>query len=208
MTTKAEKLAMRRKKAYAMAGTQPDGAEIYHPKVGPGQVFVRELIGADTGHAKHYRNMAHSQLLLAFHRGKLVGPDDNRRGAITADDRKNCGERFANWWRTKQASTGQDSTVPRVSGGEHEPFTERQQIASNQIARVRGRMERSNYRLVEKFCGEDYSMSETLRLTGIAVYPSGRAFRIREALDDLVQAMTGCSNNTNASHVDKQPQRR
>jgi hypothetical protein len=47
--------------------------------------------------------------------------------------------------------------------------------------------------IIEAFCGEGYSMTEALKLAGVEAHPDGTAYRVREALDDLVQVMAASS---------------
>ena len=70
-------------------------------------------------------------------------------------------------------------------------MTELQQEASEEITRLRERMGERNFLIVENLCGYGYSMPDALRQSGVAVHPKGTAYRIREALDDLVCVMTG-----------------
>lgn len=193
--TRKEKHAVRRARAHKAADAAHGGAvEEFAPKPGPGQVFTRERIGKDEGERKRYRNVGESPLALAYHRGQLhaVGESRDRpaAGTISADERHDCGQKFERWWYVKQSSPGRDSSQPGIGGG-RETWTERQEQASDQLVRLRGNMAPRNFAIVVAFCGEGYSMIESLRLAGVEAHPIGTAFRIREAMDDLVHAMTG-----------------
>lgn len=164
---------------------QPPSEPVFHPKAGPAQIFTRELVGADTGHAKRYRNINASPLLLALHRGQLDGGNK-----ITAADRFSCGEIFAKQWRLAFSTGGRDSTNPGIGGGVG-GFTEARQDAGRAVQRYRARMAAANYAIIEAFCGDEFSMVESLRRASVEVHPVGTAYRVREALDDLVGAITG-----------------
>jgi hypothetical protein len=190
-------MARKRRKTGQDVATGGD-EEQYRPKEGPGQVIKREMIatvGGGQSRTKRYRNIGASPLLLAYYSGKLAGPDEGRAHApasiITADDRKNCGEKFEKWWYSRMGASSRDSTQPTISGGGHRSMTEKQEEASQEIAMLRKRMSSRNYLIVEGFCGIGYSMLDALRYAGVDAHPVGTAFRVREALDDLVCCMTG-----------------
>jgi hypothetical protein len=194
-----EKSRKNAKQAAQEAATAPssqsaDDRKPYKPKAGPGQIFKRELVGMDTGHAKRLRNIGITPLSLAFHRNQLIGPKDHEVDAIyrvTAEDRFAAGERFEELYRIKTMG-GKDSTVPSIRGGTQTFFTEAQVDAVNKISKIALAMPSKDFRIVVRFCGEQMSMAESLR--GIVeVHASSVTFRIREALDALVAAMTGRS---------------
>lgn len=196
MAKRKKAIRLRMKQSVVTDGGAGDGPERFgRPKAGPGQVFKRELVGADTGHAKRYRNVGASALMLAFHRGALAGAGEGKSaplpGQITAQDRLDCGEKFETWWDTKLASPGRDSTIQAVGGGERSELSENQQYADRQIALLRERMSGKNYLIVEAFCGIGHSMLDALRHAGIEAHPVGTAFRVREAMDELVAVITG-----------------
>ena len=111
--------------------------------------------------------------------------------AITAKDRYDCGQKFERLWYERLGVSHSDSTIPRVSGGTLRSMTELQQEASEEIHGVRSRMGERNFLIVENLCGYGHSLPDALRIAGVACHPVGTAYRIREALDDLVCAMTG-----------------
>lgn len=170
------------------------------PKTGPGQVFRRELIGAETGHAKRYRNIAATPLGLAYETGKLASdaewdwaksPGNHRAPGILAVDRRDCGEKFYEWYRVRMGGGTRDSSQPVISAGYTKTLTETQEHVGRQLAFVRDKMSKQNFMIVEAFCGEGWSMLESLRKAGVEAHPVGTAHRVREALDDLVCVMTG-----------------
>jgi hypothetical protein len=165
------------------------------PHQGPGQVFVSELIGADSGHARHYRNVGASPLMLAYHRGALAGPEEGKSaplpGQITAQERFDHGQKFENWHETLHASPSRDSTIQSISGGAPRTLTEEQEYAGRQIAWLRGKMTAKNFLIIVAFCGQGYSMLDSLRQAGVEAHPAGTAYRVREALDELVCVLTG-----------------
>jgi hypothetical protein len=207
LTSRAHRRARRRAKAEAMAANgmaDIDREQIYRPKEGPGVVIKRELLSeVASGHAKtkRYRNIGSTPLRLAYHRGALVcdserewraAPTGKVCPAILADDRLDCGEKFEQHWYARMGVSHGDSTVPRVSGGGgSRSMTELQQEAGEEIERLRKRMAERNYLIVEGMCGMGYSMLDALRYAGVQAHPVGTAYRVREAFDDLVCAMTG-----------------
>lgn len=177
---------MGRKRNRNRAGAIVDA---YKPKAGPGQAFAK--IGGDDGsEAKRLRNMGASALMMAHHRGQLDSP--NKQSRITAQDRLLCGEIFERQWHLLHASHSRDSTdLGRGGGGHGGGFTEAQQDAGRAIERYRQRMEGANWRIVRALCGEGYAPAAALRVAGVEVHPVGTFFRIREAMDDLIRAVTG-----------------
>lgn len=177
--------------------------DTYRPKQGPGQVIKREMIaevGGGHAKAKRYRNIGASPLILAYERGALAcdaerawraDPQHNRPPGIIAEDRKLCAEKFEKWWYERMASPNRDSSQPSIPGGGHRSMTETQQLAGEQVRLLRDRMASRNYLIVEGLVGMGHTMVEALRYAGVEVHPVGTAFRVREALDDLVCAITG-----------------
>ena len=132
---------IRQKKLKAHVANDQDAASraperAYKPKRGPGQVFRRELIGAATGHAKRYRNIAASPLMLANERGDLAGPNDYTAEAhvrIIDADRFTAGEEFEKIWFMIHRA-GSDSSIPRTGGGGGLFWTEAKEQASDKLA--------------------------------------------------------------------------
>lgn len=171
--------------------------ELFVPKAGPGQVFTK--IGDDDGNpGRRLQNVGASPLLLALHRGQL----ESTTSRITARDRFECGEIFEKAWSILHSSGGRDSTNPGIGGGYSSGgFTDAQQRSGEGIHRWSKRMGQANFRIVQAFCGDGHSMAESLRQAGIEAHPVGTAFRIREALDDLVYALTGMRGDVQSQQV-------
>ena len=200
MTSRAD---CRRKRAKTVQETHID--EVDRPKDAPGVVIKREMIaqvGSGRKTTKRYRNIAHTPLALAYHRGALV--DDAEAAwvkhpqgvqpAITAKDRYDCGSKFERLWYERMGATYSDSSIPRIPGGGSRgirSMTELQQEAMEEVETIRGRMGERNFLIIENLCGFGHSLPDALRIAGVACHPVGTAYRIREALDDLVCAMTG-----------------
>jgi hypothetical protein len=160
----------------------------FKPKAGPNQIFRSELVGAQSGHAQRYKNVGASPMLLAYERGQLSGPTDFET-KINSEDRKNAAEEFERLWFIIHRS-GSDSTVQSTGGGNGLFWTESKQNASDKLAKIKLKMPPRDYVIVQRFCGEGETMAQALR--GIVdVHPSSVTFRIREALDSLVAAVTG-----------------
>lgn len=203
MASKSLKRLTRRERAERAAerARAVANGEDYKPKPGPGQVIAK--IGGDDGReAKRLRNMGASALMLAHHRGQLDSP--NKQARITAQDRLLCGEIFERQWHLLHASHSRDSTdLGRGGGGIGGGFTDAQQDAGRAVERYKTRMEAANWRIVRAFCGEGYAPAAALRVAGVEVHPVGTFFRIREAMDDLIRAVTGMREYAGA--VDKGP---
>jgi hypothetical protein len=184
------------------AGASGEG-EIFRPKDAPGVVIKREMVsevGKGNKQHKRYRNVASTPLSLAYHREALTcdlenawikNPRANPCPAIMAKDRYDCGQKFERIWYERMGIGHGDSTIPRVSGGSMRSMTEVQEEAAQEIAQLRARMADRNYLIVEAMCGYGHSLVDALRHAGVQAHPVGTAYRIREALDDLVCAMTG-----------------
>lgn len=196
MGRRAQKKLARRMKTQDQQAKLDEGEDIerFKPKAGPGQVFKQELIDAKSGNAQRWRDVGVTPLMLAYHRGQLATPEErkNPEGVkITAGERFAYGEQFEKWWKIKSSASSRDSTIPSISGGKVEFWTEAKAHASNQLAHIKARMAVRNFYIVQAFCGEGCSMVEALRFAAIDAGRDGTVFRIREALDDLVCAATG-----------------
>jgi hypothetical protein len=75
-------------------------------------------------------------------------------------------------------------------GGLSMPFTQTQVDAIRRLDHVRARLKTRDWIIVEKFCGEGWSMAESVR-AATACHPSGVLLRLQEALDELVAARRG-----------------
>jgi hypothetical protein len=92
-----------------------------------------------------------------------------------------------------RALSGQDSTLttPGSGGaGPQVPITDAQLDALRRLERLRFRLKKRDWIIVEKFCGEGWSMAEAVRAATLC-HPSGVLFRVHEALDELVAAGGG-----------------
>lgn len=172
-------MSRRRKKkgdAPAPASTED---ERYRPKAGPGSVFVEELVSAKTGREKRTRNIGEHPLTLAHARGKI------------SDDQFAAGEEVRQLYELR-ALSGKDSTT-LISGGAagpRDPFTQSQIDAIRRLDLLRARLSERDWIIVEKFCGEGWSMADAVRAATIC-HPSSVLYRIQEALEELVAARKG-----------------
>lgn len=149
-------------------------AEDARPRPGPGAVFVEELVSARTGNEKRVRNVGEHPLTLAHARGKL------------SDDQFAAGEEVRRLCELRGIS-GRDSTAMNVGGGGsvHMPLTQTQVDAIRRLDRIRQRLKERDWIIVEKFCGEGWSMAEAVRAATLC-HPSGVLMRVQEALEELV----------------------
>ncbi|HEX3430824.1 MAG TPA: hypothetical protein VHT03_08055 [Rhizomicrobium sp.] len=147
------------------------------PKAGPGDVYVQEFLSARTGRELRYRNIGEHPLTLAHARGKI------------SSDQFAAGEEVRRLYELR-ALSGRDSTqMTPGSGGAHScaPVTESQLDAARCLERLRLCLKNRDWIIVEKFCGEGWSMAEAVRAATLC-HPSGVLFRVQEALDELVAA--------------------
>jgi len=152
----------------------------YAPKPGPTDVYVREFVSARTGREERYRNIGEHPLTLAHARGKI------------SDEQFAAGEEVRRMYELR-ALSGRDSTLmtPRSGGaGPGIPISEAQLGAARRLARLRSRLKDRDWIIVEKFCGEGWSMAEAVRAATLC-HPSGVLYRVQEALDELVTACGG-----------------
>jgi len=149
----------------------------YEPKAGPSDVYVRELVSARTGREERYRNIGEHPLTLAHARGRI------------SDEQFAAGEELRRLYELR-ALSGQDSTLmmPGSGGaGAGLPIREAQLDAARRVDRLRSRLKDRDWIIVEKFCGEGWSMAEAVRAATLC-HPSGVLYRVQEALDELVAA--------------------
>ncbi len=151
----------------------------YRPKAGPGSVFVEEFASAKTGGEKRLRNVGEHPLTLAYARGKI------------SDEQFAAGEEVRRLYELRGTS-GRDSTAMNVGGGGglSMPFTQTQVDAIRRLDHFRARLKTRDWIIVEKFCGEGWSMAESVR-AATACHPSGVLLRLQESLDELVAARRG-----------------
>ena len=149
------------------------------PKPGPGDLYVREFLSARTGREERFRNIGEHPLTLAHARGKI------------SDDHFAAGEKLRRlcWQR---GASGRDSTeMTRGSGGSgHTGLSDMQIDAVHGLEKLRSRIKTRDWIILEKFCGEGWSMAESVRAATLC-HPSGILFRMLEALDELVAACGG-----------------
>ncbi|MGH6876361.1 MAG: hypothetical protein ACREHV_03170 [Rhizomicrobium sp.] len=149
----------------------------FAPKPGPGDLYIRELVSARTGREERYRNIGGHPLTLAHARGRI------------SDEQFAAGDEFRSLCELRVAS-GRDSTDmnPGTGGaGPHLAFTQVQIDAGRRLERLRSRVKTRDWIILEKFCGEGWSMAEAVRAATLC-HPSGVLFRVQEALDELVVA--------------------
>ena len=170
----------RKKSAAAQAGgaaSMSATEERFRPKPGPGSVFVEEP--AKTGREKRVRNIGEHPLTLAHARGKI------------SDEQFAAGEEVRLLCELRGLS-GKDSTTLLSGGapGPRLPFTQSQLDAIRRLDHIRTRLKERDWIIVEKFCGEGWSMSDSVRAATMC-HPSGILCRMQEALEELVAARKG-----------------
>jgi len=167
----------RKKKSEGPAAAAQE--EPYHPKAGPGSVFVEEFVSARTGREKRTRNIGEHPLTLAHARGKI------------SDDQFAAGEEVRKLYELRELS-GKDSTT-LISGGAagpRDPFTQAQIDAIRRLDHIRARLSERDWIIVEKFCGEGWSMAASVR-AATHCHPSSVHYRVQEALEELVAVRQG-----------------
>jgi hypothetical protein len=150
------------------------------PKAGPFDLYVREFVSARTGREERYRNIGEHPLTLAHARGKI------------SDEQFAAGEKLRRLHELC-ALSGQDSSLMTAGSGgagAHLPITDSQLDAVRGLERMRCRLKSRDWIIVEKFCGEGWSMADAVRAATLC-HPSGVLFRVQEALDELVVACGG-----------------
>lgn len=154
--------------------------ERYVPKPGPSDVYVKEFLSARTGREERYRNIGEHPLTLAHARGKI------------SDGQFAAGEELRRLYELRGLS-GRDSTLMTPGSGGAGPslaIGEAQLDATRRLERLRSRLKDRDWIIVEKFCGEGWSMAEAVRAATLC-HPSGVLYRVQEALDELVAACCG-----------------
>jgi len=143
--------------------------------------YEEELIGGGHGHAKRLRRIDEHPLTLAYARGKL-----GKVNSQQAVDRYTAGDIFRSHYE-RRGRSGRDSTELSVGGGSgRTPWTQVQANAIHAVAGIERDMYRPNFVIVEKFCGEGWSMSASVAAASVVCHPDGVVARVCEALDDLV----------------------
>jgi hypothetical protein len=171
-------MSRKRKKKSEVSPAAPV-EERYKPKAGPGSVFVEEFVSAKTGREKRARNIGEHPLTLAHARGKI------------SDDQFAAGEEVRRLCELRGLS-GRDSTTMTTGGGSGPrlPFTQTQVDAIRRLDHIRARLKDRDWIIVEKFCGEGWSMPDAVRAATIC-HPSSVVMRVQEALEELVAARKG-----------------
>ena len=168
----------RKKRSAAQAGSAATIAEErFRPKPGPGSVFVEE--SANTGREKRVRNIGEHPLTLAHARGKI------------SDEQFAAGEEVRLLCELRGLS-GKDSTTLMSGGapGPRLPFTQSQLDAIRRLDHIRTRLKERDWIIVEKFCGEGWSMADSVRAATIC-HPSSVLYRVQEAMEELVAVRKG-----------------
>jgi hypothetical protein len=167
-------MTRRRKKNAA-----PAEEERFRPKAGPGSVFVEEFVSARTGREKHLRNVGEHALTLAHARGKI------------SDDQFAAGEEVRRLCELIGLRGRDSTTIAKGAGGQPiAPFTQSQVDAIRRLDRIRLRMKPRDWVIVEKFCGEGWSMAASVRAATMC-HPSGILYRLQEAMEELAVAWRG-----------------
>ena len=157
--------------------TKQSSATSLGPKPGPGDVYVREFVSARTGRQERYRNIGEHPLTLAYARRKI------------SDEQYAAGNEFRTLCELRLGGS-RDSTemVPGAGGGGDKLSIAQAQLdAGRLLERLRARIKTRDWIILEKFCGEGWSMAEAVRAATLC-HPSGVLFRVQEALDELVAA--------------------
>ena len=152
---------------------------MYMPKPAPGDVFVREFVSARTGQQERLRNIGEHPLTLAHARGRI------------SDDQFAAGEELRRLYALREAR-GRDSSQMRLGSGgaAHTGLSQVQLDAIRRLGRLRSRLKDRDWIILEKFCGDGWSMAESVRAATVC-HPSGVIYRMLEALDELVVACGG-----------------
>lgn len=193
MTKKHHHVRKQRKTLPQGAMTSTGDITPIRPKPGPGVILKTELIDMRSGLAKRFRNVAVSPLVLAHYRGHLCVAFDAQHPheSVTPDERYDAGLSIEKLWAQLHTSNLRDSTMPGISSHAELFLTERKEEAGRRLRAIAARMERKDWLVVIKFCGEQWPAPQSLRHAGIphdrhSVWP-----RICEALDALVYTTTG-----------------
>jgi hypothetical protein len=170
--------AMSKKSRPRKARTKGAHAQgVFRPKPGPGDVYVEEFVSAKTGRELRLRNIGEHPLTLAHARGRI------------SDEQFAAGEELRALYELR-ACSGVDSTcmTPGRGGGRADiGFAQSQIDAMRRIAQLRDRLKQRDWIILEKFCGEGWSMAEAVR-AGTVCHRSGVLQRVHEALDELIEA--------------------
>jgi hypothetical protein len=145
------------------------------PKPGPGGIYIRELVSARSGCEERYRNIGEHPLTLAHARRKI------------SDEQFAAGDEFRALCELRLGGTRDSTDMVPGAGGAGACFTQTQIDAARRLERLRAGLKARDWIILEKFCGEGWSMAEAVRAATLC-HPSGVLFRVQEALDELVTA--------------------
>jgi len=147
------------------------------PRPGPGGIYIREFVSARTGRKERYRNIGEHPLTLAHARHKI------------SDEQYAAGDEFRTLCELRLGSSRDSTDMVRGAGGAGAEFcfAQTQIDAARELERLRARMKTRDWIILEKFCGEGWSMAEAVRAATLC-HPSGVLFRVQEALDELIAA--------------------
>ncbi len=150
------------------------------PKPGPGAIFVREFVSARTGRKERYRNIGEHPLTLAHARRKI------------SDEQFAVGDEFRSLCELCLGGTRDSTDMVPGAGGAGTGFclAQAQIDATRKLEGLRVRIKTRDWIILEKFCGEGWSMAEAVRAATLC-HPSGVLFRVQEALDELIAARGG-----------------
>ena len=146
--------------------------------------YEEELIGGGHGHAKRLRRKDTDQIMAAFNRGKFGDPKTR-----LAVDRMSAANVYMRYHYLGSKST-RDSLDDTPRGGTLGlPWTVNQATAWLLLGKIKAQMYAPNFIIVDKFCGEGFSLVESVRAANITVHEDCIASRVCEALDELVKVI-------------------
>ena len=156
-------------------------AGVFHPKPGPGDLYVEEFVSARTGRSMRLRNIAEHPLTLAHAKRRI------------SDEQFAAGESLRALFELT-ARSGLDSTLMTpISGGSADIGVSQSQLdAMRRLFALRERLKRRDWIILEKFCCEGWPMAEAVRAATVC-HPSGVLARVCEALDELIEARSAMS---------------
>jgi hypothetical protein len=146
--------------------------------------YEEELIGGGHGHAKRLRRKDTDQITAAYNRGKFGDP--KKRAALDRLAAANIYQRYH--YLGNKSPRGCLDDTPR-GGTLGLPWTVTQATAWLVLSQIEARMYRPNFIIVDKFCGEGFSLVESVRAANIVVHEDSIASRVCEALDELVKVV-------------------
>jgi hypothetical protein len=109
----------------------------------------------------------------------------------SASDRYVAASRFRAAFETLLRS-GRDSSEMiggGCGGGLSDGFSDSQEYAGRTIARIKTALKAKDYSIIQRLCGEGWSMAEAVK-QAVPTHPNAVTARVCEALDELVDAMS------------------